>query len=85
MGILKVTPKELSSTTCIGKTKIYALIKDGHLSPTVRWCGTRKVVFDLHIALSEIAKINQLQPPNDESIGLIWSKIVENRNPINRK
>ncbi len=85
MGIFKVTPKELSSTTCIGKTKIYALIKEGHLSPTVRWCGTRKVVFDLQIAITEIAKINQLEPPNDESIGLMWAKIVENRKPANNK
>lgn len=85
MDFLKVTPRELSTTTCLGKTKIYGLIKVGHLSPTVKWCGSRKVVFDLKVALTEIARLNKLESPCDESIGQIWAKILEQRTQADSK
>lgn len=85
MGFLKVTPKEFSAIACLGKTKMYSLIQKGQLSPTVNWCDSDKKVIDLKVALNEIARLNNIEEPDEMSLRIIWSKIIDLRMQLTSK
>ena len=71
--------KELALAMLICKTKLYALIKNGHIREPENWCSDKKVVFCLKKAAIDIAAYNNLEAPSDKAIEFIWSKIYDRR------
>jgi hypothetical protein len=71
--------KELTRTMLIGKTKLYALINQGHIRAPEGWCSKKKVAFCLKQAAIDIAKYNNLEAPSDRAIEFMWSKIYDSR------
>jgi hypothetical protein len=70
---------ELTVAMLIGKTKLYSLIKQGHIRAPEGWCSKKKVAFCLKQAAIDIAKYNNLQAPSDRAIEFMWSKIYDSR------
>lgn len=70
---------ELALVVAVCRTKLFALKKQGHLSPPQKWCGTKKAMFSLRTACVELAKYNKVDEPSDEAVKLLGSKIVELR------
>lgn len=74
-----VSTIELSFAVDVCRTKLFSLKKQGHLSPPVKWCGTKKAMFSLRQASLEIAKFNKVGEPSDDAVKLLGLKIVEIR------
>ncbi len=74
-----VEVKELADAMLICKTKLYALINQGHIRAPEGWCSEKKVAFCLKQASIDIAKYNNLQAPSDRAVEFIWSKIYDKR------
>ena len=76
---LYVSIRELAPSAGVCRTKLLALIKQGHLSKAKKWCGKKSAMYSLRTALNEIAKYNNVEQPSDETIKLLGWKIIEVR------
>lgn len=70
---------ELALVVDVCRTKLFALKKQGHLSPPQKWCSKKKARFSLRKACIEIAKYNNVDEPTDETVKFLGSIIVELR------
>lgn len=76
---LYVNVRELAPTAGVCRTKLFALMKLGHLSKPRKWCGNKRAMYSLRTALDEIARYNNVEVPSDETIKLLGWKIIELR------
>ena len=74
-----VNVRELAPSVGVCRTKLFALMKQGHLSKPRKWCGKKLAMYSLRIACNEIAIYNNVEMPSDETIKLLGWKIVELR------
>jgi hypothetical protein len=75
-----ITVRELSLISGIGRTKIFELKKHGLLSPPIKWCSPKKIMFNLQKACNEVAIINSLPAPSEDHIKSLSFQILELRN-----
>ncbi len=71
-----ITRSELQIIFLLCRTKVYDLTEDGHLSQPKKWCGQTKVTFRLRTVCLELAKLNDLEPLDDETIKVYWLNIL---------
>lgn len=76
---LYVNVRELAPSSGVCRTKLFWLMKQGHLSKPKKWCGKKRAMYSLRTALNEIAKYNNVELPSEETIKLLGWKIVELR------
>jgi hypothetical protein len=73
-----VSRAELLLVCHISKSLSYVLNENGSLTKPKKWCGSGKR-FCLRTATTELALINNLEPPTETTMQSYWNSIVINR------
>ncbi len=81
---LYVSARELSLVTGVCRTKLFELKKQGHLSPPTKWASNKKAMFHLQRACFEVAILNAVPEPSEDSIKTFADKILDNRTKASR-
>lgn len=80
-----ITRLELQTLFHVSRSTSYdlhAFSEKVFLSRPIKWCGQQKTLFCLRTACAELAKLNGLETPNDETIKEYWSNILMMRQQV---